>query len=157
MNKTGITIICHWLIVAVAYLLLNACDSFLNTSYQKNADSKQDDVIASILAYNHTSDYIHELYIDGVMVPNILAHSGGASITCCATLPQPWHKEFRVNVEWTTSPNDETLWHKKYVLLPEYDSEGGMFQVHFLPDSDVVIIVSDLHGTHPDYPGPKIK
>jgi len=157
MNKTGIISSYHWLIVTVVYLLLNACDSSSMTSNQKTVDSKQDDIIASILAYNHTDDYIHKLYIDGAMGPNIQAHGGGASITCCATLPQPWHKELRVNIEWTTSPNDKTLWHKKSVLLPEYDSEGGMFQVHFLPDLDVVIIVSDLHGTHPDYPGPKLK
>ncbi len=154
MNKVFFSKIKSYkVIIGVLSLLLIACDGA-----GKNTSAKNDDYVSSILGYNHTDDYIHKLYINGAMGANLPAHGGGGAITCCVTLPQPWHKDLRVKIEWATSRDEKTIWHEKAILPPKYGlQEGGLFQLHFLPNLEVLIVISNLYAEHPDYPGPKHK
>jgi len=146
----------YWLIIPVALLVFTACEDSSGPTAKDSFKPANENHIASIIAYNHTDDYIHELYVNGAMGPNVSAHSGGAATTCCIELPQQWRSGLQATIEWTTSPNQQTVWHKKSVPLPDYGSEEGILQIHFLPDLQVAIVVSNLFAEHPDYPGPKI-
>jgi len=144
------------LIISLALLIFTACEDKAIPDDKNSLKSANENHIASIIAYNHTSDYIHEFYVNGAMGPNVRAHGGGGATTCCIELPQQWRSGLQAIIEWTTSQNEETVWHKKSVPLPDYGTEEGMMQVHFMPELQVMIVVSNLFAEHPDYPGPNL-
>lgn len=153
----------HCLILTLISLLtLSACHgvSDSNTTARDVFDPKLGDTIGSIIGYNHTDEYIHEFYVDGTMGSNLFAYSGGGGVTCCGTFPRQWREGLKVTVEWSTTPSKITAgarihWHKKSVPLKKYGPEGGMMHVHFLPNLEVVVVISNLYAGSPDYPGPK--
>ncbi|WP_343123737.1 DUF3304 domain-containing protein, partial [Xanthomonas translucens] len=65
------------LLIALSLLsLLAACKAEPSTTAE-----------ASISPYNHTEDYIHELYVDGQWGGNSYPYGGGGSFVCCVTYP----------------------------------------------------------------------
>ncbi|WP_256046177.1 DUF3304 domain-containing protein, partial [Xanthomonas translucens] len=85
---------------------------------------------ASISPYNHTEDYIHQLYIDGQWGGNSRPYGGGGSFVCCVTYPRQWHPGLTAKVRWTTSSgipggDDPTeTWHEKVVPIERYEKPG---------------------------------
>jgi hypothetical protein len=65
-------------------------------------------------------------------------------------------------VKWTTSSSDPKAtgddivgkWHEKVVTIEEYKKPAGTLNVHFLPNGQVRLIVSDWVAGFPEYPGP---
>ena len=150
------------IITLIASLTLSACHGVPDSSTTSRDvfDPDPEDTIGSIVGYNHTGEYIHEFYVDGVMGSNIFAYSGGGGFTCCGTFPRQWREDLKITVEWSTSPSEitadaRTHWHKKSVPLKKYGPDGGMMHVHFLPDLAVIVVISNLYVGSPDYPGPK--
>ncbi|BEP71894.1 MULTISPECIES: DUF3304 domain-containing protein [unclassified Variovorax] len=118
---------------------------------------------ANISAYNHTQDYIHEFYVDGAGGGNSYPYGGGGSFVCCISFPAKWRAGLNATVKWTTSsgiPGDKRpdaikpRWHEKVVPIEKYDEPGGLLNVHFLPNNEVRLIISNKRAGAKDYPGP---
>ncbi|PPV04661.1 hypothetical protein XBLMG947_4129 [Xanthomonas bromi] len=117
---------------------------------------------ANISPYNHTGDYIHQLYIDGQWGGNSYAYGGGGSFVCCITYPRQWHQGLKAKVRWTTSSSNpnatseegKPTWHEKIVPIERYEKSGTTLNVHFLPEGQVRLLITNLSAGHPDYPGP---
>jgi hypothetical protein len=121
---------------------------------------KEDDGprMAAISPYNHTPDYIHQLYVDGTWGGNSRAYGGGGSFVCCISYPKVWRPGLTATVRWTTSSSipgggAEETWHEQVVPIERYDRDGGL-NVHFLPGNRVRLLIwpgsPDLEG----YRGP---
>ncbi|MCS3361889.1 DUF3304 domain-containing protein [Xanthomonas translucens] len=114
---------------------------------------------ANISPYNHTGDYIHQLYIDGQWGGNARAYGGGGTFVCCISYPRTWKTGLSAKVRWTTSSSDpqgspEETWHEKVVPIERYEKSGTTLNVHFLPEGQVRLLITNLSAGHPDYPGP---
>lgn len=114
---------------------------------------------ASLSAYNHTSDHIGQYYVDGQWGGNSYAYGGGGSFVCCITYPRQWHTGLSAKVRWTTSssnPADPRIltWHEKVVPIESYEKTGTTLNVHFLPNSEVRLIITSMSAGTPGYAGP---
>lgn len=114
---------------------------------------------AKIVGYNHTTDYIHQFYVNGAYGGNIHPYGGGGSFVCCITYPRQWTPELKAKVRWTTSDADpkgspEETWHETVAPIERYQETGTRLDVHFLPDGNVRVLVTSMSAGHPDYPGP---
>lgn len=146
----------HGLLLCAAMLPQAACS--------KSGDQPQDGgmATASISPYNHTGDYIHQLYVNGQWGGNSYAYGGGGSFVCCIIYPRKWRPGLTATVRWTTSssnpnatPEEGTpTWHEKVVPIERYEKSGTTLNVHFLPEGQVRLIITNLSAGHPDYPGP---
>ncbi|UEG98494.1 DUF3304 domain-containing protein [Xanthomonas oryzae] len=117
---------------------------------------------ANISPYNHTGDYIHQLYIDGQWGGNSYAYGGGGSFVCCITYPRKWHQGLQAKVRWTTSSSNpnasleegKPTWHEKVVPIERYEKSGTRLNVHFLPNEEVRLIIWNGASGTEGYPGP---
>jgi len=149
MKRTVILTLC-----ALAVLSLAACSSKKPTAESYSAN---------LSAYNHTEDYIHQFYVDGAGGGNSRPYGGGGSFVCCISYPAQWRPGLSATVEWTTSsgiPGDrrpeaiKPTWHKRVVQIDRYDVPGGTLNVHFLAESDVRLVISNMGAGAKGYPGP---
>ena len=140
--------------LALCILVLAACSSNERTPESYSAN---------ISPYNHTGDYIHQFYVDGAGGGNSRPYGGGGSFVCCISYPAKWRPGLSAQVKWTTSsgnPRDTgpeaavEHWHEKTVPIDKYDVLGGTLNVHFLPGSEVRLIISNKGAGAKDYPGP---
>lgn len=124
------------------------------------AEPADDTAVAKISPYNHTEDYIHQLYVNGQWGGNSYPFEGGGSFVCCVTYPRQWRPGLTATVRWTTSSgipggNDPTVtWHEKVVPIERYDELGTTLNVHFLPDTQVRLLISSASAGSPGYKGP---
>jgi hypothetical protein len=122
-----------------------------------------DKLTAQISPYNHTAEYIHQLYVNDQGGGNSRAYSGGGSFVCCIVYPKTWREGLTAKVRWTTSSSDPSAtgdaaigkWHEKIVPIDRYSEPGTTLNVHFLPKGEVRLVVSSKGADHPQYPGPK--
>lgn len=141
---------------------LSGCQDPSTSKDKSTASAKTlaDKAKGSIIGYNHTADAIPYFYVGGATGPAIEPHGGGEKSTCCAIFPKKWRKELSVKVKWMTSTSSPGLkepivaWHEKYVPIEKYGAEGGTVQVHFLPETEVRVLISQLSAGEPNYPGP---
>jgi hypothetical protein len=136
-----------WLLMAV--MLLGGCE-----------ETKDDGPwMASISPYNHTAEYIGQLYVNGTWGGNSWAYGGGGSFVCCIDYPQVWRPDFTATVRWTTSssiPGEPLviIWHEQVVPIERYEQSGSRLNVHFLPDNKVRLLIWQGAAGTPGYRGP---
>lgn len=123
------------------------------------AEPADDTAVAKISPYNHTADYIHQLYVNGQWGGNSRPYGGGGSFVCCITYPRQWRPELTATVRWTTSSGipgirTEPVWHEKVVPIERYDELGTTLNVHFLADAQVRLLISNASAGSPGYKGP---
>ena len=140
-------------------LLVLVCLPVLVSCQAKNEKEGKDMASANISPYNHTGDYIHQLYVNGQWGGNSYAYGGGGSFVCCVVYPRKWRPDLTATVKWTTSSSDpngspDQAWHEKVVPIDEYVKTGTTLNVHFLPGNDVKLVITDKSASHPDYLGP---
>lgn len=115
--------------------------------------------LANISPYNHTPDYIYQLYVDGQWGGNSRAYGGGGSFVCCVAYPRTWREGLTATVRWTTSDSDpngspEETWHERVVPIERYEQSGTTLNVHFLPDHQLRLIIWNGVAGSEGYPGP---
>lgn len=145
-----------WLSVLAAGTVLLSSTGCAGSDKQGPAMSN-----GKIAAYNHTSDYIHQFYVDGAWGGNVYAYSGGSSFVCCVTYPRQWRSGLEVRVRWTTSSSDPNakgdaatgVWHEAKIPIERYE-QPGIVHVHFLSNGQVRLIVSKVGAGRPEYVGP---
>ena len=145
--------------VITAWLLI----PFIACSDEQRAiDPKIEQMVAQLSVYNHTSDYIHQTYIDGQSGGNARAYGGGGSFVCCIRYPKVWRGGLNAKVQWTTSSSDPSAsgpeaaekWHEKIVPIERYPEPGTTLNIHFLPSGEVRLIITSMTAGWPGYPGP---
>ncbi len=118
---------------------------------------------AKISPYNHTGDYIHQFYVDDAAGGNSRPYGGGGSFVCCISYPAKWRPGLSATVRWTTSSGDPSdtspdagvpHWHEKVVPIDRYDTPGSVLNVHFLPNGEVHLVISNMGAGAANYPGP---
>ena len=118
---------------------------------------RADQDVAQLSGYNHTADYIHQYYVDGQGGGNVYAYEGGGSFVCCIVYPKAWREGLAAKVRWTTSSSDpnasaaesEERWHEKVVPIDRYREGGTRLNVHFLPNGEVRLIVTNMTAGRP--------
>ncbi|PJJ96080.1 hypothetical protein CO611_09160 [Lysobacteraceae bacterium NML03-0222] len=123
------------------------------------SQAEETTAIASMSAYNHTADYIHQYYINGQWGGNSRAYGGGGSFVCCIIYPRQWHEGLSATVRWSTSDtapygSPEETWHEKVVPIERYEAPGTRLNVHFLPSHEVRLIIWNGASGTSAYPGP---
>ena len=144
-------------ILAAVSVALCACSQL-----PRSGGSKPEPSVANLSGYNHTADYIHQYYVDGQGGGNVRAYGGGGSFVCCIAYPETWREGLTATVRWTTSssnpkatgPDAQETWHEKVVPVDRYDKAGTTINVHFLPEGEVRLIVTNMTAGAPGYPGP---
>lgn len=133
---------------------------------------EEETVAVSYAAINHTDKWIVSVIINdegGILGAAPQGEGGGV---CCVVLPRKWRPGLRAKIEWRydSTPkldshgkvmtNDglpvliESPWNERTIELPQYD-RVGTFQLHFYPNGDVKLVISDFMLGHPQYPEPK--
>jgi hypothetical protein len=135
-----------------------------------SACAEDDKVSTNYMLVNHTDGGIVEVTVNrrgGVLEAAPLGESGRA---CCVTIPKHWRPELRVTIGWDDDSTEQldaagkpVLRDGKPVLIPgqrytrtvpiqEYKRESlGEMYIHIFPDKSVVVTVSFITPSHPDY------
>ncbi len=150
MKRTTTLTLCA---LALLVLPLAACSSKERTT---------ENYSANLSPYNHTGNHV-ESYVDDIFAGHSSAYGGGGSFVCCFRYPAKWRPGLSAKVRWATSsgiPGDRRpeayvqQWHEKVVPIEKYDEPGGLLNVHFLPNNEVRLIISNKRAGAKDYPGP---
>ena len=147
----------RFLVVAALTLPQLAC-----SKQPKDGELRPDQMTAQLSAYNHTPDYIHQYYVDDQGGGNSRAYGGGGSFVCCIAYPKVWRPDLKAEVRWTTSSSDPKAtgdaatekWHERTVPIDRYVQPGTRLNVHFLPDGNVRLVITNMSAGLPEYPGP---
>jgi hypothetical protein len=114
---------------------------------------KQEQVAAQIGIVNHTGKYIYSATINSSGGGRMSAWGAGIANICCISIPRIWHPEMKVVVEWNMPEGINDVIKKKIVSIEKYDRPGSIY-LHFFPNDQVRVIVSNLDPVHPEYPIP---
>ena len=70
-----------------------------------------------------------------------------------------WKPGTTVTVRWTDRRNaNPIVWKTKVVEVPQYQSDKrDIFAVHFFPNDEVKVLVTNMIVGHPEYPFPSPK
>ena len=135
-----------------------------------SACADDDKVSTNYMVVNHTDIGVVDITVNhtgGILGAYPLGQSGDA---CCVTVPKKWRPDLKVTVGWQDdsikkldSEGKPMKNDGRYVLIPgqkysrtvpiqQYQSNniGGLF-IHILPDRNVIVTVSMLMPSHPDY------
>lgn len=136
------------LLIALCTALLMACST----------PSKQDESKygASVGIVNHTARYIHSATVNGAGGANMDAWGAGIGDVCCASVPTTWYPGMQVLVRWNMPENGKYNYKEKIVEVEKYDEPGTIF-MHFFPDDEVRVVVSQYASWSPMHPIPAPK
>lgn len=138
-----------WLFVLFALLSLSAC-----AGRDLDApDSTLQTAPAQVGVVNHTGNYIYSASVNGAGGGNMTRWGAGVASVCCASIPDVWHPGMKVRVRWDM-PNGHTHNIKETVVEVEKYNEPGSIYLHFFPNDQVRVIVTNLDPNHPEHPIP---
>ena len=117
-------------------------------------------VMLGLLAYNYTSQYIDNYWVDGVGGANVVVSSpatGGSKETCCVrwtigdVLPVKVHIRWQSGVCIYTKRVDDTEFQRARPFYSEMDvlltqpppADPQYFETHFYPDGHVEVAITD--------------
>ncbi|WP_293936380.1 DUF3304 domain-containing protein [Iodobacter sp.] len=138
-------------------IILKLFISIMTIAILTACPSKEEDntVLGRLTGLNHTKVAIITFYVNDAWGGNIRAMRGGGETTCCVVMPREYPKGgLKVNVRWNATDTLEEHWFEKEVVVDPYPDGAGRVYVHFLPNENIRVIVSDLHPMHKQYPGP---
>ena len=134
------------LISLVAAMLLAGCV----TAQQK---AQSDFATAQVGIVNHTGKYIYSATVDGSGGGNMDAWGAGVADICCTSIPRVWYQGMKVVVQWDMPSGHTHVVKEKIVEVEKYDRPGSIY-MHFFPNDEVRVIISNVYPWHPDHPIP---
>ncbi len=125
----------------------------------------------SYLGVNHTDKAIVSVIVNGEGgILNVPARGGGGGQICCVTLPRKWRPGLKATIKWENDgdwlrdKDGKEVWRdgkrvyvpvpykERTVEIPEYtEKDLGHFDIHFMPNDEVLVKVSFVYPTHPEY------
>ena len=79
--------------------------------------------------------------------------SCGGTVIAGYPVPRTWTPGMKVKVRWNRPIKGEDNWIEKTTTIPRYDAIG-MLYVHFFPNDEVRVVVSQVGTLNPDHPIP---
>jgi len=147
MNRT----FCY-LAAALSVLLLSACaGSGLST---RDDDTKYFN--ASIGPVNHTGQFLYGYGVNGAFGANARAYGADIAGTCCVRLPRIWRPGLTVDVTYDLTLDDGSKhnWQTKNGVPVEPYGELGSLYVHFFPNDEIRVVVSNWDPNGEGHPIP---
>lgn len=134
------------LVVLWIALTLSAC-----AVTQQDED---DSYSAKIGIVNHTNQYIYATHVGDAGGGHSPRYSAGVANVCCVTLPVKWRSGLRFIVQWDMPEGTTHVWKEREVAVEEYVKPGSLY-LHFFPNDEVRIVVTNWAGGAPGHPIPK--
>lgn len=78
--------------------------------------------------------------------------AGGANI-CCTSIPRVWYPGMRVLVQWNMPDGIKDVIKEKIVEVEKYDEPGSIY-LHFFPNDEVRVVISNAAGWSSSHPIP---
>jgi len=138
-----------WLWVLLSTLSLSACAGLDN----ERASAESETATAQVGVVNHTGQYIYSSSVNGMGGGNMAAWGAGGGSICCASIPRVWYPGMQVRVRWNMPIGRQDVIKEKMVEVEKYDRPGDIY-LHFFPNDEVRVIVSNIGGSSPKHPIP---
>ncbi len=136
---------------AIAFSTILLATSIAGCSVNSDSIIKQKTYGAQVGVVNHTSQFIYSASVEnGGGASSYPFHAGIANM-CCVTLPEIWHPELVLRVRWDIPVGTEHRIKTKLVRVEKYDDVGSLY-VHFFPNDEVRIVVTDWFGSNINHP-----
>jgi hypothetical protein len=138
-----------WLLVVLTALSLSACAGL--NSEQLRTESEL--ATAQVGVVNHTANYIYSASVNGVGGGNTNAWTAGIASMCCTSIPRVWYPGMKVRVRWDMPIGHTHNVKEKIVEVEEYERPGSIY-LHFFPNDEVRVIVTNIGGPSSKHPIP---
>lgn len=138
-----------WVLMLLAILSLSACSGLNNE--QASAESAA--AGAQVGVVNHTGNYIYSSSVNGTWGGNMPAWGAGGGSICCVSIPRVWYPGMKVRVRWNMPIGRQDVIKEKIVEVEKYEQPGTVY-LHFFPNDEVRVVVSNIGGSHPEHPIP---
>lgn len=138
-----------WLITLISALGLAACAGLANEA----RDTAPETATAQVGIVNHTGNYIYSASVDGAGGGKMSAWSAGIANICCTSIPRIWHPGMKVRVRWNMPIGRQDVIKEKIVEIEKYERPGSIY-LHFFPNDEVRVIVSNIGGPSSEHPIP---
>jgi hypothetical protein len=134
-----------WIISLLCALLITACAAL--------EPKPSPTATAQVGIVNHTGKFIYSASVDGAGGGNMDAWGGGIAGACCTSIPRVWYPSMKVLVRWDMPEGHTHIWKEKTVEIEKYDRPGDIY-MHFFPDDEVRVVVTNFDPIHPKHPIP---
>jgi len=128
----------NWIISVICAVLLAGCIS----AQPKAEDSR---ATAQVGIVNHTGKYIYSASVDGAGGGRMSAWGAGVANICCTSIPSVWYPGMKVLVRWNMPEGVKDVVKEKVVEVEKYDETGDIY-MHFFPNDEIRIVVSNAAG-----------
>lgn len=126
-------------------LLLNGC-----TLLQKEESPRAG---AQVGIVNHTGRFIYSATVNGAGGGTMSAWGAGVANICCTSIPRFWYPGMKVLVRWDMPEGRTHVVKEKTVEVERYDEPGSIY-MHFFPNDEVRVVVSNTAGFGAKHPIP---
>jgi len=118
-----------------------------------------DSATAQVGIVNHTENFIYSASLSGDEVPGgggagMSAWGAGGAEVCCTSIPRVWHPGIKVLVRWNMPKGVVDVRKEKMVEVEKYDEPGSIY-LHFFPNDEVRVVVSNAAGYSRKHPIPR--
>ncbi|MCC7682699.1 DUF3304 domain-containing protein [Janthinobacterium sp. FW305-128] len=137
-----------WIMYLGAALLLSGCAL---KARQVEEAGPRTTATAQVGIVNHTGNYIYSASVDGAGGGNMARWGAGLANICCTSIPRVWYPGMMVLVRWNMPEGHTDVIKEKMVEVEKYDEPGDIY-MHFFPNDEVRVVVSNAGGgskTHP--------
>jgi hypothetical protein len=108
---------------------------------------------ANIGIVNHTDHLVYSTTVNGNEGGHAYAWSAGVGSMCCVPFPMKWYPGLQIEVVWDMPEGTKDIYKKKIVDVEKYDEPGTIY-LHFFPNDEVRVVVTDWIGSSPNHPIP---
>ncbi len=136
----------RWLVYAMCALALTSCSAL--------EKKENPEATAQVGIVNHTDKFIYSATVDGASGAGMSAWGAGIANICCTSIPRVWHPGMKVSVRWNMPDGIKDEIREKIVVVERYDRAGDIY-IHFFPNDEVRVVVTNLDPAHPQHPIPR--
>lgn len=118
-----------------------------------DSDSTPKTAPAQVGIVNHTGNYIYSASANGAGGGGMTRWGAGTANICCASIPRVWYPGMKVHVRWDMPDGHTHNVKEKIVDVEKYDTPGSIY-LHFFPNDQIRVVVTNLDPNHPEHPIP---
>ncbi|WP_198173384.1 DUF3304 domain-containing protein [Cupriavidus sp. USMAA2-4] len=144
----------HLIAVCLVSTLLTSCAS--NSGGLSTRDADKAYINASIGPVNHTSQFLYGFTVNGQFGANARAYGADIASTCCVRLPRVWRPGLTIDIRYdlTLDNGSKHNWKTKKGVPVEPYTEPGSVYVHFFPDDQIRVVVTNWAPNAAEHPIP---